>query len=75
MPTISDVENAAVYMLDISWDRKTILDLRERAKDLLIIDHHATAEKELGGLDFAIFDMNKSGAVLTWEYFFGRGDK
>ncbi len=34
------------------------------------IDHHASAQKELSGLDYCIFDMSKSGAVLTWEYLF-----
>jgi oligoribonuclease NrnB/cAMP/cGMP phosphodiesterase (DHH superfamily) len=36
---------------------------------LVVLDHHKTAEEDLAGLDYAIFDMDKSGAVLAWEYF------
>ncbi len=38
------------------------------AESLLVIDHHKTAEEALKGLDFCIFDMNYSGAMLTWDY-------
>jgi len=58
-----------VYILDFSFKRDFCLKIKEVAKSLLILDHHATAEKELEGLDFAKFDMNKSGAVLAWEHF------
>lgn len=44
--------------------------MNEVASSLIVIDHHDTAEKELGGLDFCIFDMGKAGCVLTWEYLF-----
>jgi oligoribonuclease NrnB/cAMP/cGMP phosphodiesterase (DHH superfamily) len=42
------------------------------AESVLVIDHHKTAEKELKDISDKnkIFDMKKSGAVLTWEYFF-----
>lgn len=57
-----------LFILDFSYDRETCEAL---AADytLTIIDHHKTAQKELEGLDYAIFDMNKSGAVLAWDYF------
>jgi oligoribonuclease NrnB/cAMP/cGMP phosphodiesterase (DHH superfamily) len=34
-----------------------------------VLDHHKTAMEELTGLPFAHFDMNKSGAVMAWDYF------
>ena len=43
--------------------------MRQRASSLRVIDHHRTAEEELRGLDYAIFDNRKSGAVLSWEFF------
>lgn len=67
---IPDVVLAAkkVYMLDYSRKREEILSLSD-VVDLQIIDHHESAMHDLVGLDNAIFDMSKSGAVLTWEYF------
>ncbi|PIQ28882.1 phosphoesterase [bacterium (Candidatus Blackallbacteria) CG17_big_fil_post_rev_8_21_14_2_50_48_46] len=58
-----------VYILDFSFDRETLLELSQRSK-LKVLDHHKTALAELKDLDFAEFDMHRSGAVMTWQYFF-----
>lgn len=57
-----------VYMVDYSRKRDEILSLSSKV-DLQIIDHHESAMHDLEGLPNATFDMNKSGAVLTWEHF------
>jgi oligoribonuclease NrnB/cAMP/cGMP phosphodiesterase (DHH superfamily) len=59
-----------VIIVDFSYPRETLLKMKEQAKSLIVIDHHKTAQKDCEGLDFCIFDMEKSGAVLTWEYLF-----
>jgi len=46
----------------------------ESARSFKIYDHHKTAEAELKGLDFAVFDMNRSGAGITWDELFGKYD-
>lgn len=58
-----------VFILDFSYPRQQLLDLFTHCSELVVLDHHATAEKDLAGLEFCRFDMNKSGAVLAWEYF------
>lgn len=60
---------ASVYILDFCYARDVIVGLHERSHQLTVIDHHRTAEQELQGLDYAIFDNDKSGAVLAWEFF------
>jgi uncharacterized protein len=67
MPAIED--GSYVYILDFSFSRTELEQLWDRVAGLDVIDHHATARTELEGLPFAIFDMNKSGARLAWEYF------
>lgn len=59
-----------VYILDFSFPLDKCNAINNAAKSLLIIDHHKTAQEALSGCDYAIFDMTKSGALLTWEYFF-----
>ncbi len=59
---------APVVMVDFSYHRDVILQMKERAGELVILDHHKTAQEALAGLDFARFDMHKSGAILAWEY-------
>jgi oligoribonuclease NrnB/cAMP/cGMP phosphodiesterase (DHH superfamily) len=44
--------------------------LLEQNCKIQILDHHITAKERMENLSFAIFDMNKSGTGLTWEYFY-----
>ncbi len=61
-------KGAKVYIVDFSYSRDELLKIKENHPDLFLLDHHKTAEASLKGLDFAHFDMTKSGAVLAWEY-------
>ena len=58
-----------VYILDFSYPRDFLEDLHSKVHKLVVLDHHKTAQADLAGLGYAEFDMNKSGAVLAWEYF------
>lgn len=64
-----DVAGLDVVIVDFSYPRDVLLEMHQKAKSLIVIDHHVTAQEALAGLDFCIFDMSKSGAVLAWEYF------
>ena len=59
-----------LFIVDFSYSRDEILEMRDTAV-VVVIDHHKTAEEELEGLENCIFDMTKSGCVLAWEYFLG----
>jgi hypothetical protein len=60
--------DASVLMVDIAYPREAALALRDRVRELVILDHHKSAQEELGDLDFARFDMDRSGAMLGWCY-------
>lgn len=62
-------EDDIVYMLDCSASREQLMEIDKQAK-ITVIDHHISAEKELGDLPFCQFTQGKSGAVLSWEYAF-----
>lgn len=64
-----DVTNKEVFMLDFSYRRNILLQMRATAKSLTVLDHHKSAMADLDGLPFCIFDMEKSGAGLAWDYF------
>jgi len=34
-----------------------------------VLDHHKTAEADCAGLSYCTFDMNRSGAGITWDHF------
>ena len=64
-----DVKGKNVVILDFSFNNATTKKMIEEANNLLVIDHHKSAMVELHDISNAIFDMNKSGATLSWEYF------
>lgn len=65
-----------VYIVDFSYDYD-ILDLIQRKYEcsVTVLDHHKTAEEKLTNIENpndwvkVVFDMNRSGALITWEYF------
>jgi oligoribonuclease NrnB/cAMP/cGMP phosphodiesterase (DHH superfamily) len=67
--------NTEVYILDFSYPLEDMIWIGENCKDILWIDHHKTAvpvaealkeiEKFYGRV---YFDLSKSGAMLTWEF-------
>jgi oligoribonuclease NrnB/cAMP/cGMP phosphodiesterase (DHH superfamily) len=73
--------NGYVVIVDFSYSREVLIELAQRSHQVIVIDHHKTARKQLEDLEECLaqryshdhvikFDMNKSGAVLTWEHFF-----
>lgn len=60
-----------LYIVDFSFPRVQLEVVASLTK-LVVLDHHKTAQKDLEGLDYCIFDMEKSGARLAWEYFHPR---
>src|ERR1700722_10011049 len=71
-----DVTGRDVYMVDFSYKLPILVDMLEKANRLTILDHHKTAEAEVqallpmdpAGIKLHVtFDMEKSGARLTWE--------
>jgi oligoribonuclease NrnB/cAMP/cGMP phosphodiesterase (DHH superfamily) len=62
-------EDKNVLMVDIVTD--DFEKIKEKAKNLVILDHHKTNQAKLEGINYAYFDMYKSGVGLAWEYFYG----
>ncbi len=71
-----------VYIVDFSYPRAAMGQIIATAGSVVVLDHHKTAEKELGGLydemvqggieparkPLITFDMTKSGGRLTLDY-------
>jgi len=63
-----DVTGRDVIVVDFSYPRQVLLEMRANAKTLQVFDHHKTAQADLEGLDFCVFDMDRSGAGMAWDY-------
>ena len=81
-----------IVFVDFSYKRPVLEFMANRARSILILDHHATAAEDLADIEaapqfidwrgaaaidgagnnmFALFDMNRSGAAMAWDYFIG----
>lgn len=58
-----------VVIVDFCPERAQLLRLKAVAKSLIVLDHHKTAKDACAGLDFCVFDMERSGAGLAWDHF------
>jgi oligoribonuclease NrnB/cAMP/cGMP phosphodiesterase (DHH superfamily) len=81
-----DVIGKDVFIVDFSYKRDVLEGMAAKARSITILDHHRTAAEDLrglpqppdwytaGGMPFAgvtaLFDMDRSGAGIAWDYFF-----
>jgi oligoribonuclease NrnB/cAMP/cGMP phosphodiesterase (DHH superfamily) len=70
-PPPTDLADRRVVIVDFSYGRPILEAMAAETKELLVLDHHITAEQALQGLPYAYFDQTKSGAVLGWEWAHG----
>lgn len=73
LPEFEKDLDTLVIFADFSVPSRSDLEaLGEACGHVLILDHHQTAREALEGCNHprveVVFDMNKSGAVLAWEY-------
>lgn len=77
-----DVTGRLVFILDFSYPRSVLLEMARAAKSIVIIDHHKTAIDDLQGIGdealelkrcaiSTLLSVDRSGAWLTWQWFFG----
>lgn len=83
-----DVKGRDVFIVDFSYKRPVLEQMGNAARSITILDHHKTAIEDLRGIPqapdwyaiggmphcgvCAVFDLNRSGAGITWDYFFSK---
>jgi oligoribonuclease NrnB/cAMP/cGMP phosphodiesterase (DHH superfamily) len=69
-----DVTGRLVYIVDFSYPRAQLYQMADRAKLVVVLDHHQSAQADLEALrgpGLKIhFDMQRSGAGMAWDYLF-----
>jgi oligoribonuclease NrnB/cAMP/cGMP phosphodiesterase (DHH superfamily) len=60
----------ALLVVDFSFSEVVTRELIKHCSSFMVIDHHKTHMRALQHIpvENKVFDMRKSGAVLTWEY-------
>jgi len=70
-----DVTDMDVLLVDFSYKKETLEKMLNSASSITILDHHVSAMNDLQILldkdqIKGVFDINKSGAMITWEWFY-----
>lgn len=60
----------SIYIVDFSYSRQVLEGLHAQVP-VIVLDHHKTAREALEGLDYCHFDMERSGAMMAWDYCYG----
>lgn len=69
--------DTTVFILDFSLKEEDILKVIQKSKEVINIDHHISAKETLEKISKKydkfkfVFNNDRSGASLTWEYLFG----
>ena len=69
-PPCELIDGKDVVIADFSYPLEIMKDINSRARTLVLLDHHQTAERALGHLPYCIFEKDKSGAQICWDFFF-----
>jgi len=69
-----NIKSKKIYFLDVCPNRKILENLKKNDCEIVIIDHHLSAKRNLDlvcpGSFIMRLNMKRAGAVLTWKYFF-----
>lgn len=75
-PPLDELDGVeTVYIVDFSYPASDLINLAKHVGRVVVLDHHKTAEAELGRIGDSFpqievhFDMNRSGAGITFDYF------
>lgn len=81
-PPLALIEGRDVYVVDFSYPRPQMVAITAYSKSLTVLDHHKTAEADLKGFEAesrelgrdvtVVFDMERSGAGITWDWLTAR---
>lgn len=66
-----EIDGAEVYLIDFCFSTKEIMDdIQARAARLVVLDHHESAKDIVESMREHVYDVNRSGAGIAWDYFF-----
>ena len=69
-PNVYRLSGRDVYIIDFCYSRPQMEYINWWAQSLTVLDHHKTAMDKCGDLSYCTFDMNRSGAMMAWDYCF-----
>lgn len=68
-PRPEELHDAEVYFIDFCYPQEMMDEYVAQAKQLVMLDHHQGVEEVIKSMPEYVYDVNRSGASIAWEYF------
>lgn len=68
-PAPDDLAGAHVYFVDFCYAQEEMDQVKAVAKTLTVLDHHEGTEDIVRSMPEHVYDVDRSGASITWSYF------
>lgn len=63
------LHDAEVYFIDFCYPQEIMDEYVSQAKRLVMLDHHEGVEDVVRSMPEYVYDANRSGATIAWDYF------
>jgi oligoribonuclease NrnB/cAMP/cGMP phosphodiesterase (DHH superfamily) len=63
------IDGAEVYLIDFTYTRDIMDDIVARAASVVVLDHHDGVREIVEAMPSYVFDNDRSGATIAWNYF------
>lgn len=64
-----DVTGADLYFVDFVYEKERMDEIAKNANSLIVLDHHAGVQEVTESFPGSVFDNERSGSTLAWNYF------
>jgi len=66
---LPDITDADVIFIDFVYDRARMDEIVAQAKSVTVLDHHEGVQEVTQAMPSFVFDNDRSGATIAWDYF------
>ena len=63
------VEGADVYFIDFTYEKERMDAFAAQAASVTVLDHHEGVRDVVESMPTHVYDSNRSGATIAWQYF------
>lgn len=64
------IAQSMVYLIDFSLPESAMKNMVQNNLKVIALDHHISAEQKTKLAHEYVYDLNRSGAIIAWNYFF-----
>lgn len=68
-PSPEGLTGKEIYIIDFSYPDGVLLEIEKNAKRLVVLDHHEGVQTLVEAVKEHVYDSNRSGTGIAWEYF------